>query len=161
MIKELYLAGGCFWGVEAYFISIEGIVETKVGYSNGKTDNTTYEKVSETDHAETVYIKYDDSIISLDKILEYLYHIVDPFSINKQGNDKGRQYRTGIYSKYQNTLEIAKEFISKKQKEENQEIQIEVEILKNFIPAEEYHQNYLEKNPDGYCHINLNDKPNI
>jgi peptide-methionine (S)-S-oxide reductase len=161
MIKELYLAGGCFWGVEAYFKSIEGIVETKVGYSNGKTDNTTYEKVSETDHAETVYIKYDDSIISLDKILEYLYHIVDPFSINKQGNDKGRQYRTGIYSKDQNTLEIAKEFISKKQKEENQEIQIEVEILKNFIPAEEYHQNYLEKNPDGYCHINLNDKPNI
>ena len=122
---------------------------------------TTYEKVNETDHAETVYLKYDDRIISLEKILEYLYHIVDPFSVNKQGNDRGRQYRTGIYSQDQDTLELVRKFISKKQKEENQEIQIEVEKLKNFVLAEEYHQNYLEKNPTGYCHINLNDRPNI
>ena len=161
MIKEIYLAGGCFWGVEAYFKSIDGIVDTKVGYANGKIDATTYEKVNETDHAETVYLKYDDRIISLEKILEYLYHIVDPFSVNKQGNDRGRQYRTGIYSQDQDTLELVRKFISKKQKEENQEIQIEVEKLKNFVIAEEYHQNYLEKNPTGYCHINLNDRPNI
>ena len=161
MIKEIYLAGGCFWGVEAYFKSIDGIVDTKVGYANGKTDATTYEKVNETDHAETVYLKYDDRIISLEKILEYLYHIVDPFSVNKQGNYRGRQYRTGIYSQDQDTLELVRKFISKKQKEENQEIQIEVEKLKNFVVAEEYHQNYLEKNPTGYCHINLNDRPNI
>ncbi|WP_394011264.1 peptide-methionine (S)-S-oxide reductase MsrA [Anaerococcus cruorum] len=161
MIKEIYLAGGCFWGVEAYFKEIEGVVDTEVGYANGKTEQTTYEEVPVTDHAETVHIKYDDEVISLEKLLEYLYYIIDPFSIDKQGNDRGRQYRTGIYSINVEDLEKAREFLDKKQVGEDKEIQVEVEELKNFIIAEDYHQDYLDKNPTGYCHINLNDRPSL
>ncbi len=161
MIKEIYLAGGCFWGVEAYFKEIEGVVDTEVGYANGKTEQTTYEEVPVTDHAETVHIKYDDEVISLEKLLEYLYYIIDPFSVDKQGNDRGRQYRTGIYSINVEDLEKAREFLDKKQANEDNEIKVEVEELKNFIGAEDYHQDYLEKNPTGYCHINLNDRPSL
>lgn len=161
MIKEIYLAGGCFWGVEAYFKEIEGVVDTEVGYANGKTEQTTYEEVPVTDHAETVNIKYDDEVISLEKLLEYLYYIIDPFSVDKQGNDRGRQYRTGIYSINVEDLEKAREFLDKKQANEDNEIKVEVEELKNFIVAEDYHQDYLEKNPTGYCHINLNDRPSL
>lgn len=161
MIKKIYLAGGCFWGVEAYFKEIDGVVDTKVGYANGKTEQTNYQEVKNTDHAETVEIKYDDEKISLEKLLEYLYYIIDPFSIDKQGNDRGRQYRTGIYFKNEEDLEKAKAFISKKQETEDDEIKVEVEKLNNFVIAEDYHQDYLEKNPTGYCHINLNDKPSL
>ena len=161
MIKEIYLAGGCFWGVEAYFKEIDGVVETLVGYANGKTDQTTYQKVAITDHAETVLVKYDNEIIGLEKLLEYLYYIIDPYSIDKQGNDRGRQYRTGIYSKDNEDLEFAKNFLNKKQEETDQEIQVEVENLKNFVLAEDYHQDYLRKNPTGYCHINLADRPDL
>ena len=161
MIKEIYLAGGCFWGVEAYFKEIDGVVDTEVGYANGKSDHTTYQEVAITDHAETVLVKYDNDIVSLEKLLEYLYYIIDPFSINKQGNDRGRQYRTGIYSTDSNDIEFAQEFLSKKQNESDKEIQVEVETLKNFVIAEGYHQDYLEKNPTGYCHININDRPNF
>ena len=161
MIKEIYLAGGCFWGVEAYFKELNGVVDTEVGYANGKTEQTTYEEVAATDHAETVHIKYDDEVISLEKLLEYLYYIIDPFSVDKQGNDRGRQYRTGIYSRDLEDLEKAREFLNEKQASSDQEIKVEVEELKNFIVAEDYHQDYLEKNPTGYCHINLNDRPNL
>lgn len=161
MIKEIYLAGGCFWGVEAYFKEIDGVLDTEVGYANGKSDQTNYQEIKFTDHAETVEIKYDDEKISLEKILEYLYYIIDPFSIDKQGNDRGRQYRTGIYSKNEDDLEMAKNFLDKKQEKEDKEIKVEVEKLKNFVIAEDYHQDYLEKNPTGYCHINLNDRPVI
>jgi len=161
MIKEIYLAGGCFWGVEAYFKEIDGVVDTEVGYANGKSDQTNYQEIKFTDHAETVEIKYDDEKISLEKLLEYLYYIIDPFSIDKQGNDRGRQYRTGIYSKNEDDLEKAINFLDKKQEAEEKEIQVEVEKLRNFVIAEDYHQDYLEKNPTGYCHINLNDRPVI
>lgn len=161
MIREIYLAGGCFWGMEAYFKTIDGIIDTGVGYANGKTENTNYRKVKETDHAETVYISYDDKIISFEKILEYFYYIIDPFSVNKQGNDRGRQYRTGIFLTNSSDLEKAIKFISKKQEKEKNKIAIEVEKLKNFVIAEDYHQDYLDKNPNGYCHININDKPDI
>lgn len=161
MIKEIYLAGGCFWGVEAYFKEINGVVDTEVGYANGKSDQTNYQEVAMTDHAETVLVKYNDEVISLEKLLEYLYYIIDPYSINKQGNDKGRQYRTGIYSKDDKDVEFAKDFLNKKQKESDKEIRVEVEDLRNFVIAEDYHQDYLEKNPTGYCHININDRPDF
>lgn len=161
MIKEIYLAGGCFWGVEAYFKELNGVVDTEVGYANGKTEQTTYEEVAATDHAETVHIKYDEEVISLEKLLEYLYYIIDPFSVDKQGNDRGRQYRTGIYSRDLEDLEKAREFLNEKQASSDLEIKVEVEELKNFIVAEDYHQDYLEKNPTGYCHINLNDRPSL
>lgn len=161
MIKDIYLAGGCFWGVEAYFKNIEGIVDTEVGYANGLTQETSYKELYRTDHSETTYVIYDNDIISLEKILEYFYYIIDPFSVNKQGNDRGRQYRTGIYSKDLDQLEEVSKFIADKQKEADKEIQVEVEPLKHFIIAEDYHQDYLDKNPNGYCHVNLNDLPEL
>ena len=94
---EIYLAAGCFWGSEAYFKRVFGILDTEVGYANGKSGDTNYQKVAETDHAETVKLTYDPNKIHLAEILERYYRIIDPFSINKQGNDQGRQYRTGIY----------------------------------------------------------------
>ena len=157
-MKEIYLAGGCFWGVDAYFSQIDGVITTECGYANGKTETTTYEELFRTDFAETVRVEFDEKIISLENILENFYYIVNPFSINKQGNDRGRQYRSGIYSKNESDLEFALEFLDKKQKESDEKIVIEVEKLKNYVVAEAYHQDYLKKNPNGYCHIDLNDK---
>lgn len=161
MKKTIYLAGGCFWGVEAYFKDIEGVIDTSVGYANGKTENTQYELLDQTDHAETVEVLYDGDRESLKRILEYFYYIVDPFAVNKQGNDTGRQYRTGIYSKDKKDLEYAQSFLEKKQENEEREIKIEVKDLENFIKAEDYHQDYLDKNPQGYCHIDLTDRPDL
>lgn len=160
-MKKIYLAGGCFWGVEAYFKDIKGVEKTLVGYANGNSEKTTYENLYLTDHAETVEISYDGKEESLERILEYFYYIIDPFSINKQGNDIGRQYRSGIFSKDEKDLEFAKKFLQEKQKNEERKIQIQVEKLENFVKAEDYHQDYLEKNPNGYCHIDLLDKPNL
>lgn len=157
-MKEIYLAGGCFWGVDAYFSQIDGVITTECGYANGKTETTTYEELFRTDFAETVRVEFDEKIISLENILENFYYIVNPFSINKQGNDRGRQYRSGIYSKNESDLEFALEFLDKKQRESDEKIVIEVEKIKNYVVAEAYHQDYLKKNPNGYCHIDLNDK---
>lgn len=155
-LKKIYLAAGCFWGSEAYFKKINGIISSISGYANGKTTETKYEIISQTDHAETVEIIYDSNVINLTTILEYYFKIIDPTSLNKQGNDVGRQYRVGIYYTLNEQEQIAKAFIKEKQGNYNKSIVVEVEELKNFIKAEEYHQNYLEKNPFGYCHINLN-----
>lgn len=161
MKQTIYLAGGCFWGVDAYFKEIEGVEKTQVGYANGLTEDTFYENLKNSDHAEAVKVTYDDSKISLESLLEYFYYIIDPFSVNKQGADKGRQYRTGIYLEDGKTLEKVRKFLEGKQKNEEEKIQVEVEKLKNFIKAEEYHQDYLKKNPNGYCHVNLLDRPDF
>ena len=161
MKQTIYLAGGCFWGVDAYFKQIEGVEKTQSGYANGLTEDTFYENLKNSDHAETVKVTYDDRKISLERLLEYFYYIIDPFSINKQGGDMGRQYRTGIYSDDENTLERVRRFLEEKQKNEEEKIQVEVEKLKNYIKAEEYHQDYLKKNPNGYCHVNLLDRPDF
>ena len=161
MKQIIYLAGGCFWGVDAYFKEIEGVDKTEAGYANGNSEDTYYENLKNSDHAETVKVIYDDEEISLEKLLEYFYYIIDPFSVNKQGGDMGRQYRTGIYSKDENTLDKVRKFLEEKQKNEEEKIQVEVEKLKNYIKAEEYHQDYLKKNPNGYCHVNLLDRPDF
>ena len=161
MTQTIYLAGGCFWGVEAYFKNIDGIIDTEVGYANGLTEETSYNDLKRTDHAETVEVKFDENKISLEKILDYLFYIIDPYSVNRQGNDIGRQYRTGIYSKDPEILKEVEAYVENKQKETDKQIQVEVENLKNFIIAEEYHQDYLDKNPTGYCHVNLNDIPQL
>lgn len=161
MKQTIYLAGGCFWGVDAYFKEIEGVEKTQVGYANGLTEDTFYENLKNSDHAETVKVTYDDSKISLERLLEYFYYIIDPFSVNKQGADMGRQYRTGVYSEDGKTLEKVRKFLEEKQKNEEEQIQVEVEKLKNYIKAEEYHQDYLKKNPNSYCHVNLLDRPNF
>ncbi|NMW85701.1 peptide-methionine (R)-S-oxide reductase MsrB [Peptoniphilus sp. AGMB00490] len=156
-IKVIYLAGGCFWGTEAYFKKLKGIVKTLVGYANGDSDETNYEIVSRTDHAETVKIYYDFSKISLTEILLHYFRIINPKSINRQGNDIGRQYRTGIYWEERdiNSEKIVKDFIEYEE-EKIGKVAVEVSPIKNFVKAEEYHQDYLDKNPNGYCHINLN-----
>ena len=153
--NEIYLAGGCFWGVEGYFKKIPGVLDTSVGYANGKTKDTTYREVKETDHSETVKIIYDEDRVSLQELLEHYFRIIDPTSVNKQGNDRGRQYRTGIYYTNRNDKLIIDEIIRQKQEEYSEKIAVEVEPLNNFVLGEDYHQDYLDKNPGGYCHINL------
>ncbi len=155
--REIYLAGGCFWGVEEYFARIAGVVDTVSGYANGSFDNPSYEQVCrDSGHAEAVHIIYDASKVSLDEILQYYFRIIDPTSVNKQGNDRGVQYRTGIYYLNDEDKQIALNFIKEEQKNYKKPIVVEVEPLKRFDKAEDYHQDYLQKNPGGYCHINLN-----
>lgn len=156
-MREIYLAGGCFWGVDAYFGDLDGVVATECGYVNGKTPTTTYEELYKTDFAETVKVTFDEEKISLDQILEHFYYIINPFSLNRQGNDLGRQYRTGIYSKNEKDLEFARNFLSNKQKQADRKILVEVQELRSYVVAEAYHQDYLKKNPAGYCHIDLSD----
>ncbi|MDU3010799.1 MAG: peptide-methionine (R)-S-oxide reductase MsrB [Peptoniphilus harei] len=156
-IKIIYLAGGCFWGTEAYFKKLKGISKTLVGYANGDSDDTSYEIVSSTDHAETVKIYYDFSKISLTEILLHYFRIINPKSINRQGNDIGRQYRTGIYWEDgdSESEKIVKDFI-KYEEEKIGKVAVEISPIKNFVKAEDYNQDYLDKNPGGYCHVNLN-----
>lgn len=156
-MKDIYLAGGCFWGVDAYFSNLDGVISTEVGYANGKTATTTYEQLNRTDFAEIVKVTFDERKISQREILEHYFYIIDPFSLNKQGNDRGRQYRTGIYSKNKEDLDFVKSFVEEKQKESDKKILVEVEELKSYVVAEDYHQDYLKKNPTGYCHIDLTD----
>ena len=153
-MKKIYFAGGCFWGVEHYFSLVKGVESTRVGYANGTLDNPSYLDLKKglDDASETVEITYDERVISLNKLLELLLRVINPYSINKQGEDEGVQYRTGVYylSKEEETV-IKNYFASVKLGN----YMIEVLPLKKFYPAEEYHQKYLEKNPSGYCHINM------
>lgn len=154
-MKTIYLAGGCFWGLQKYMDQFEGVVATTVGYANGKWENPTYEDVKSqaSDHSETVEVIYDPSIISLGEILEKYYAVIDPVSLNKQGEDEGRSYRTGIYYTLPTELSVINEVTANIQASYTQKVVVEIEPLKGFYPAEEYHQKYLEKNPGGYCHI--------
>ena len=153
--RIIYLAGGCFWGLEAYMERIQGVIDAVSGYANGKGDTTNYQLLHATDHAETVKVTYDPNKISLDKLLQYYFRVIDPTSINKQGNDRGRQYRTGIYYQNEQDKAVIEAALKTLQSKYQESIQIEVEPLKNYVEAEEYHQDYLKKNPNGYCHIGI------
>ena len=157
MMKEIVLAGGCFWGVEEYMSRIPGVIETKVGYTNGTTENPTYEQVCNgtTGHGEAVKVKFDENIISLEELLNKFWHIIDPTLKNRQGPDIGSQYRTGIYYIDKGDLDIIEKTYVQQQEKYEDDIVTEVEPLKVFYDAEEYHQKYLKKNPGGYCHIDL------
>ncbi|MDO5073861.1 trifunctional thioredoxin/methionine sulfoxide reductase A/B protein [Neisseria animaloris] len=155
--KTIYLAGGCFWGLEAYFQRVPGVVDAVSGYANGKTDHPSYEDVvyRDTGHAETVKVTYDADKLSLDDILQYYFRVIDPTSLNKQGNDRGTQYRTGVY--YTNPAEkaVVEAALKKEQTKYSLPLVVENLPLKHFYEAEEYHQDYLIKNPNGYCHIDI------
>lgn len=153
-MKKIYLAAGCFWGTQAYFKKIDGVVNTKVGYANGKTEDTDYTRVSNTDHAETLMVEYDEKRISLRKILLHYFRIIDPTSVNRQGEDVGRQYRTGIYYTDENDKDMI-DNVYRYYEDKFGGIVVEVKPLQNFILAEDYHQDYLDKNPNGYCHVDL------
>jgi peptide methionine sulfoxide reductase msrA/msrB len=154
--EEIYFAGGCFWGVEHFFSLVKGVVATQVGYANGQTENPSYEQVcrNNTGHAETVQVVYDADVVSLEKLLLLFFEIIDPTSLNKQGHDVGTQYRTGIY--YTNAIDLSTIQSVANKISTNYDMPIVVEIckLETFYTAEDYHQKYLVKNPDGYCHIN-------
>ena len=153
--KQIYLAGGCFWGVEKYLALIPGVLRTEVGYANGLTEFPSYEDVCYNDsgHAETVLVEYDPATLKLSQLLDLFYEVIDPTSLNRQGFDIGNQYRTGIY--YSDEAERAKidESISRLSARTAAPVVIEVMPLNNYYRAEEYHQKYLDKNPRGYCHI--------
>ena len=153
-MKTIYLAGGCFWGVQKFFDQFDGVISTEVGYANGPDAAPSYRDVCESSgHAETVKIIYDESVISLTEILKYYFMVIDPLSVNRQGNDIGIQYRTGIYYTDDDQLVEAKAVCEAEEKKAGAKLAVELEPLVNFFSAEEYHQKYLVKNPGGYCHL--------
>lgn len=157
-MKEIYLAGGCFWGVEEYISRIKGVVDTEVGYANGRRENPSYEQVctGTTGHTETTYVKFDENLISLEELLNKFWHIIDPTILNRQGPDRGSQYRTGIYYLDGKDKSTIYKTLEEEKQRYDEPIVTEIEPLKSFFKAEEYHQDYLKKNPGGYCHIDLN-----
>ncbi|UUD36564.1 peptide-methionine (S)-S-oxide reductase MsrA [Mycoplasmopsis citelli] len=160
MEREVYLAGGCFWGVQAYFAKVNGVLKTSVHYLNGGFEGVSYKEVcNNSSHVEAVKIIYDSKILSEAEIFDLFLGIINPYSYNKQGNDKGVQYRVGIYCKdpaLRHTFNLLNNEFKAKERKDNY-----IEILDVFDDtlAEEYHQDYLSKNPLGYCHINLNSLP--
>ena len=155
--REIWLAGGCFWGLEAYMEKLNGVVYADVGYANGNTENPTYEQVchNNTGHAEAAYVQYDPKHLDLATLLTYFFKVVDPTTLNRQGNDRGVQYRSGIYYKDPADKAVIDQVIAKEQLKYSAKIVTEVAPLRNYYVAEEYHQQYLAKNPGGYCHIDL------
>ena len=152
--KTIYLAGGCFWGLQKYFDQFAGVISTEVGYANGPDTAPSYEDVcNDSGHAETVRIVYDDTVIDLKELLQKYFLVIDPLSVNRQGHDTGIQYRTGIYYTDESQLPVIWEVFDEVQAKAGQKLAVVVEPLKNFFSAEEYHQKYLDKNPGGYCHI--------
>ncbi len=156
-LSTIYFAGGCFWGVEEYMARIAGVYDAESGYANGNTEKPTYQDVisQKTGHAETVKVVYDSKQVSLKELLDKLFLVVDPTSVNKQGNDIGIQYRSGVYYTDETDRAIIDESIKELEEQYDKEIVVEVLPLDNYYPAEEYHQDYLQKNPYGYCHIDL------
>ena len=163
---QIYLAGGCFWGVQAYFDLVCGVEQTCVGYANAHDsalNNLNYEVVCSgiSGAVEAVEITFDERALSLDEVLARFFSIINPLSVNRQGNDIGSQYRSGIYARDLHIIDIAREFIARfvvpkvASKVASRQIATEVLLLRNFTPAESYHQKYLAKNPNGYCHIDI------
>ena len=156
MEKELYLAGGCFWGMEHYLRQIRGVTNTEVGYANGHTPHPTYEEVctDETGHAETVHVSYDPAVLPLRKLAALYFEAIDPTSLNQQGGDRGTQYRTGIYYSDPADEPALRSLFEDTQKAlGSAPLRVELLPLSSFHRAEGYHQGYLLKNPHGYCHL--------
>jgi len=153
-VRVIYLAGGCFWGVQKYIDQFDGVIATEVGYANGPDAEVSYRDVCNgSGHAETVKVTYDKSRITLSEILDYYFLVIDPLSVNKQGNDVGVQYRTGIYYEDDELLPEITAVYEEQEQKAGRKLAVQLEPLKNFYTAEEYHQKYLDKNPGGYCHI--------
>ena len=156
-MREIYLAGGCFWGVEEYFSLVPGVVDAVNGYANGSVASPTYEQVctGATGHVETVRVIYDPAIVSLKTLVEQLFAIIDPLSVSRQGNDVGSQYRTGVYYVDAADKPVVRAVFDAEQAKHDRPIVTELGPLECFYEAEDYHQDYLRKNPGGYCHVNF------
>lgn len=152
----IYFAGGCFWGTEHFFKQVDGVTATEVGFANGHTENPTYQDVIRkgTGFAETVKVTYDPKKVDFNLLLDLYFLTIDPTSLNKQGNDRGDQYRTGIYYTSGQQLPYINERIKKEAAKHSSPVVVEVTPLKNYFKAEDEHQDYLENTPGGYCHIN-------
>ena len=156
-LRDIYFAGGCFWGVEEYFSRIPGVVGVTSGYANGEKKNPTYQEVcsGRTGHAETVHVRYDPNVVDLQTLAGQFFKIVDPTSVNRQGNDVGSQYRTGLYYVNDEDEKVLASVMAKVREQYDKPLAVELMPLKNYYLAENYHQDYLKKNPGGYCHINF------
>lgn len=154
-MNEIYFAGGCFWGTQHFLKQINGVHSTEVGYANGDISNPTYEQVytDTTGYVETVRVVFDASVVSLEFLLKLYFCSIDPTSLNRQGSDVGTRYRTGIYYCDSSQLPVIEQVCREVAQTLDAPMVVEVLELKNFYRAEEYHQDYLEKNPEGYCHI--------
>ena len=154
--QDIWLAAGCFWGAQKFFKQIGGVEFTEVGFCNGWVEHPSYEQVytDQTGHAECVHVRYDPERVSLQKLVRLFFKIIDPLSLNKQGEDEGTRYRTGVYYRDERDLDVLqKEFRRVEKRLGVAEMPVELLPLKSFFRAEEYHQDYLEKNPNGYCHL--------
>ncbi len=156
-VSTVYLAGGCFWGISEYFSRIPGVISNIAGYANSKIAAPSYKQVKsqEADAAETVEIKYDAGVVSLEQLLHAFFLVIDPLSVNRQGEDSGRSYRTGIYYLNDEQKGTAQKCLNELDERLGQKNAVELLPLGNFYTAEEYHQDYLKKNPDGYCHVDF------
>lgn len=147
-MEIIYLAGGCLWGVQAFVRTLEGVIKTEAGRANGSTPTLSgpYDG-----YAECVKTEFDPEKVSVSQLMTYLFEIIDPYSVNQQGNDVGEKYRTGVYSENPRHLKEGKAFIEKR--EDAKKIKLEVLPLTNYIPSAEEHQDRLERCPEDYCHI--------
>ena len=153
-MRTIYLAGGCFWGMQKFFDQFEGVLATEVGYANGPDRAPSYQDVChDSGHAETVRIDYDEGKLSLEKLMDLYFMVIDPLSVNRQGGDAGIQYRTGVYYTDPSQLPALQAAFDRESRKLGAPLAVELLPLQNFFPAEAYHQKYLDKNPGGYCHI--------
>jgi methionine-S-sulfoxide reductase len=153
-METIYLAGGCFWGMQKFIDQFQGVARTEVGYANGPDKAPSYQEVCRSSgHAETVRVDYDETVIPLEKLLDCYFMVIDHLSVNRQGEDAGIQYRTGIYYTDAEDEAVARERLDALAARIGKPLAVELKPLENFWSAEEYHQKYLEKNPGGYCHI--------
>ena len=157
MTKDIYLAAGCFWGAEHYLKRVRGVIKTETGYANGNIAYPTYREVytDKTGYAETVHVVYDPDVLGLDRLVQIYFKAIDPTSLNRQGEDEGTRYRTGIYYSDPADLPAIQRICERVSGEIKAPLAVEVKPLKNFYRAEEEHQDYLDKHPQGYCHIPL------
>lgn len=156
-MKSIVLAGGCFWGVEAYFKQLKGVIETSAGYVDGNKRQPTYEEVcnGKASHTEACRIVYDETVITLEQVIEHFFRIINPFTVNRQGNDVGPQYRSGIYYEDRDDEDRIYDIMETLFGDNILKVATTVQENLDYDPAEAYHQDYLDKNPNGYCHVNL------
>ncbi|MDC5705136.1 peptide-methionine (S)-S-oxide reductase [Vibrio europaeus] len=151
MLEEIYIAGGCLWGVQEFMKHLPGVVSTEAGRANGTTDTT----LSEYDgYAECVRTQFDSDKVSVEQLMEYLFEIIDPYSVNQQGEDVGEKYRTGVYSQNNAHLIAAQHYIANRP--DSDKIAVEIKVLTNYVKSDEEHQDRLTRFPNDYCHIPIN-----
>ena len=147
-INEIYVAGGCLWGVQEYIKHLPGVISTQSGRANGTSNNTTGKYDG---YAECVRTQYDAELVTIEQLMTYFFEIIDPYSVNKQGQDVGKKYRTGVYSQDTQLLQKVKDYIL--QREDANKIVVEVLALSNYVKSDDEHQDRLTRCPDDYCHI--------